>query len=176
MPKKTSTGTLPMPFAVSNSSPLIHLSMVGHIGFLRRFSSVCIPPAVWREVVELGGSRPGANEIRDARESGWLRVVEPSDKTLVCLLEQELHAGEAESIALALEIWPDVLLLDETEARRVAGLYGLPVTGIIGLLIQAKRDRQVSSLAEEMDRLREKGGFWIQDALYQRVLEMERDG
>jgi len=150
--------------------------MVGRISLLRRFSSVCIPPAVWQEVVEQGGNRPGANEIRDARESGWLRVVEPSDKTLVRLLEQELHAGEAESIALALEIRPDVLLLDESEARRVAELYGHPVTGIVGLLIQAKRDRQVFSLAEEMDRLRGEGGFWIQDALYQRVLEMERDG
>jgi len=29
-----------------NSSPLIHLSMVGRISLLRRFSSVCIPPAV----------------------------------------------------------------------------------------------------------------------------------
>ncbi len=149
--------------------------MVGHIDLLRRFSSVCIPPAVWQEVVELGGSRPGAIEIREARKSGWLRVVEPSDKALVRLLEQELHAGEAESIALALEIRPDVLLLDETEARRVAGLYGLPVTGIIGLLIQARREGRVSSLAEEMDRLREEGGFWIQDALYRRVLEMEND-
>jgi hypothetical protein len=68
-----------------------------------------------------------------------------------------------------------VLLLDETEARRVAGLYSLPVTGIIGLLIQAKRERQVSSLAEEMDRLRQQGNFWIQDALYWRVLETEKD-
>jgi predicted nucleic acid-binding protein len=74
--------------------------MVGRISLLRRFSSICIPPAVWQEVVEQGGSRPGAAEIRDARESGWLRVIEPSDKTLVRLLKQELHAGEAESIAL----------------------------------------------------------------------------
>jgi predicted nucleic acid-binding protein len=164
-----------MPLAVSNSSPLIHLSMVGRISLLRRFSSICIPPAVWQEVVEQGGSRPGAAEIREARESGWLRVVDPSDKILVRLLKQELHAGEAESIALALEVRPDVLLLDETEARRVAGLYGLPVTGIIGLLIQAKREGRISSLAEEMDRLREQGGFWIQDALYRRVLEAEGD-
>lgn len=81
-----------MPIAVSNSSPLIHLSMIGRTGLLRRFSSICIPPAVWREVVELGGSRPGATEIHDARKSGWLRVAEPSDKALVHLLEQELHA------------------------------------------------------------------------------------
>lgn len=87
--------------------------------------------------MELGGSRPGTTEIHNARKSGWLRVAEPSGKALVRLLEQELHAGEAESIALALEIRPDVLLLDGTEARRVARIYGLPVTGIIGLLIQA---------------------------------------
>ena len=165
-----------MLLAVSNSSPLIHLSMIGRTGLLRRFSSICIPPAVWREVVELGGSRPGAAEIRNAHESGWLRVVEPSNMALVRLLEQELHAGEAESIALALEIRPDVLLLDETEARRVAGLYGLPITGIIGLLIQAKHEGLISSLEEEMDRLREEGSFWIQEGLYRRVLEMERNG
>ncbi|WP_214020764.1 DUF3368 domain-containing protein, partial [Methanoculleus sp.] len=67
------------------------------------------------------------------------------------------------------------LLLDESEARRVAGLYGLPVTGIIGLLLQAKQEGLVSSLEEEMDRLREQGNFWIQDALYRRVLEAEKD-
>jgi len=52
-----------MPLAVSNSSPLIHLSMVGRISLLRRFSSIYIPPAVWQEVVEQGGSRPGTAEI-----------------------------------------------------------------------------------------------------------------
>ena len=83
-----------MPLAVSNSSPLIHFSLIGRINLLQRFTSVCIPPAVWREVVEQGGDRPGATEIRGARESGWLRVVEPSNRALVRLLEQELHATE----------------------------------------------------------------------------------
>ena len=69
-----------------------------------------------------------------------------------------------------------MLLLDEAEARRVAGLYDLPVTGIIGILIQAKREGQVSSLAEEMNRLREQGNFWIHDTRYRRVLEMEKEG
>ncbi len=66
-------------------------------------------------------------------------------------------------------MWPDILLLDETEARRIAVLYNLPVIGIIGLLMQAKNVGQVASLREEMDRLREQGGFWIHDALYRRI-------
>ncbi|NVO65958.1 DUF3368 domain-containing protein [Methanofollis tationis] len=63
---------------------------------------------------------------------------------------------------------PDILLLDETEARRIAGLYNLPVTGIIGILLQAKAEGRVASMREEMDG--EGGGFWIQDALYRRIL------
>lgn len=156
--------------AVSNSSPLIHLSAIGRLNLLQQFSSVCIPPAVWREVVDEGGSRPGTREVRKAREAGWLSVVEPGNAALVHLLEQDLHPGEAESIALALETRPDILLLDETEARRIAGLCTIPVTGIIGLLMQAKAEGKVASMREEMDRLRGEGGFWIHDALYRRIL------
>ncbi len=86
-----------------------------------------MPPAVWREVVEEGGTRPGAAEIRQARDSGWISVREPVNTDLVRLLEQDLHAGEAESIVLAIETKPDVILLDEAEARRIAGLYNIPV-------------------------------------------------
>ncbi|KUK61376.1 MAG: Uncharacterized protein XE10_1447, partial [Methanoculleus marisnigri] len=76
-------------------------------------------------------------------------MVEPGNTALVHLLEQDLHPGEAESIALTVEMRPDILLLDETEARRIAGLYDLPVTGIIGLLMQAKAEGRVASMREE---------------------------
>ena len=162
-----------MPQAVSNSSPLIHLSAIGRLNLLRRFSTICIPPAVWHEVVVEGGTRPGAAEIRQARDSGWISVREPVNTDLVHLLEQDLHAGEAESIVLAIETKPDVLLLDEAEARRIAGLYNIPVTGIIGLLMQGKKEGHVVSMQEEMDLLRDQGGFWIHDALYERILDWE---
>ena len=100
-----------MPQAVSNSSPLIHLSAIGRLCLLNHFSSLFIPPAVWHEVVEEGGTRPGATEIRRARDSGWVSVKEPVNTDLVHLLEQDLHAGEAESIVLALKTKPDILLL-----------------------------------------------------------------
>ena len=115
-------------------------------------------------------------QVQDARESGWLQVIGPPIRLWYACLSRNFTRVKQNPIALALEVRPDVLLLDEAEARRVAGLYGLSVTGIIGLLIQAKYEGQVSSLAEEMDRLREEGSFWIQESLYRRVLEMERDG
>lgn len=160
--------------AVSNASPLIHLSLTGRIDLLRCFSSVRVPPAVWREVVEEGGMRPGVKEIQKLHDEGFLSIMEPSNSTLVQLLEQDLHSGEAESIALALEVRPDILLLDESEARRIAGSYGIPVTGTLGILIRASRDGRITSLEHEMHSLRDLGHFWIHDTLYRRILDDER--
>ncbi len=159
--------------AVSNASPLIHLSLIGRIDLLRCYSSIIIPSAVWREVVEEGGMRPGVKEIRKLHDEGLLSIMEPSNSALVQLLEQDLHSGEAESIALALEVRPDILLLDESEARRIAGSYGIPVTGTLGILIRASRDGQITSLEQEMSTLRCLGHFWIHDTLYQRILDEE---
>ncbi|MCQ1538282.1 MULTISPECIES: DUF3368 domain-containing protein [Methanocalculus] len=160
--------------AISNSSPLIHLSLIGRIDLLRRFSSVIIPPAVWHEVVEDGDDRPGVAEILLLRKEGCLSVIQPKNTDLLHLLENDLHRGEAESIVLALEIEHDILLLDESEARRIAGSYNLNVTGVIGLLLRAKRDGHISSLEDEMARLRNEGHFWIRESLYNYVIESEK--
>ena len=48
--------------------------------------------------------------------------------------------------------------------------YSLTTTGVIGLLIRAKREGRTKSLRAELDRLRQDGGFWISDDLYHRVL------
>jgi len=85
-------------------------------------------------------------------------------------LLRDLHQGEAEAVALAIEQSPGVLLLDESEARRIAGTYALNKTGVVGLLIRAKCEGQIKSLKAELDRLRRDAGFWIADDLYCRAL------
>ncbi len=50
----------------------------------------------------------------------------------------DLDSGEAEAIALAVELKADYLLIDETKGRQIAASYGIKVTGIIGVLIKAK--------------------------------------
>jgi len=44
-------------------------------------------------------------------------------------------------------------------------------TGVVALLIRAKRQGKVASLKEELDRLRDEGGFWIDDSVYQAALK-----
>jgi predicted nucleic acid-binding protein len=87
------------------------------------------------------------------------------------LLKRDLDEGESEVIALAIERQANLILLDETDARQVAERYGLPKTGVIGVLIRAKREGRIASLEAELDRLRRYGGFWIAEGLYQRALQ-----
>ncbi|MCK4393381.1 DUF3368 domain-containing protein [Candidatus Bipolaricaulota bacterium] len=161
-----------MPGAIVDSSTLIHLSCIGRLALLREFhGKVAIPPAVWEEVVEEGRGRPGAHEVEAARRSGWIKVLTPQNQDLVKVLKQELDKGEAETIALAVEQQAEVTFLDETDARSTAEIYGLRKTGVIGILMRAKLQEKISSLKEELDRLRKETGFWIDEQLYQQALK-----
>lgn len=94
----------------------------------------------------------------------------PADEPLLRLLRRDLNEGEAEVIALALAQQADLVLLDESEARRIAELYGLVKTGVIGILMRAKREGKVQSLRVELDKLRHQAGFWIEEGLYHQAL------
>ena len=100
----------------------------------------------------------------------WIQVVEATDTPLLKILKSELDNGEAEAIALALEKEADLLLIDETDGRRIAALYDLPKTGVVGILMRARLEGHVESLRQELDALREDGGFWIAEALYRKSL------
>jgi predicted nucleic acid-binding protein len=160
-----------MALVVCDSSTLIHLTGIGRLALLKAFyEQITVPPAVWNEVVEQGAGRAGATEVAEAREAGWIDVVAPADEPLVHLLRRDLDAGESEVIALAVERQADLILLDESEARRIAERYNLRKTGVIGLLIRARREGLVDSLQAELDRLQTQGGFWIEEGLVHRVL------
>jgi len=156
---------------ISDSSTLIHLAGIGRLDLLKRFfGRIIISPAVWREVVEQGEGRVGAVEVKNAHHAGWIDIGIPAEERLTLFLKRDLGDGEAETIALGLEINADLILLDECEARRIADLYGLSKTGVVGILIRAKREGHLDSLRTELDRLKYPGRFRIEDRLYHRAL------
>ncbi|MFZ2535678.1 DUF3368 domain-containing protein [Methanothrix sp.] len=160
-----------MPGAVSDSSTLIHLAKIGHLHLLLDFhQSILIAPAVWREVVQEGKDWPGSSEIEEGRGEGWIDVVAPANQALVSSLLEDLHEGESETIALAIERCPDIVFLDESDARKKARAYGLNISGVIGILIRAEKEGKISSLKEELDRLRNDSGFWIGEDAYQNAI------
>jgi len=156
---------------ICDSSSLIHLSAIGRLGLLKDFyGTLAIPHAVWQEVVQQGFGRPGVHEVETALQEGWIEVRAVSNEPLLRSLKQDLDDGEAEVIALAVEHKAELVLLDETEARRIAGVFDLKKTGAVGILIRAKLEGKIESLQTELDHLRNEGGFWIEERLYRAAL------
>jgi len=157
---------------ICDSSSLIHLAGIGRLGLLRElYGKLIVPTAVWREVVEEGKGRLGVVEVEEARLEGWIEVRPVTQELLLKSLKQELDDGEAEVICLAVELKASLVLLDETEARRVASLYALNKTGAIGVLIRARLEGKLEVLRPELDKLRTEAGFWIEEKLYRQALD-----
>jgi len=159
---------------VSDASPLINLARIGELGLLRQlYGEILIPEAVWREVVVEGAGQPGADEVGKA---SWIRAREVTNEHLVRALRQDLDPGEAEAIALALEIGADLLIMDERLGRQTASYLGVRYLGLIGVLIAAKRGGFIEAIKSRLDALQDRAGFRVSDALVQRVLRDQGEG
>jgi len=161
---------------VSNTSPVLNLAIIGRLSLLReQFGEIWIPQAVLGEL-RVEEELPGAQAVREAIEAGWLRVEEVKERPLVRILQRELDTGEAEAIALALQVNAEWILLDERDGRRIAKSLGLKVTGVLGILLRARRENKLPSLRHEMERLREKAGFHIGTKLFADLVKAGGEG
>jgi len=59
---------------------------------------------------------PGSKEVASA--TGWIKRHSVRNQLLVSALRRDIARGEAESIALTIELEADLVLLDEKECRR----------------------------------------------------------
>jgi hypothetical protein len=160
-----------MPDAVSDSSPLIHLAKIEALELLSRlYSRILIPPAVWREVVEESDGRPGAVEMQKAVAAGWMVKQATKNETLVIALRQTLDNGEAEAIALATELHPESVLLDDKLARQMARRLSVPVTGTLGVLLRAKQVGLIGEVRSLVKQLQSEGGYYIDPGLIEKAL------
>jgi predicted nucleic acid-binding protein len=92
------------------------------------------------------------------------------------MLHFQLHAGEAEAIALALESDAPQVLIDEKEGRRIALQSGLSVTGVLGILLAAKEKGEIEEIRRELEKLRLLAGFFVAPALAAKVLAAAKEG
>ncbi|WP_306557917.1 DUF3368 domain-containing protein [Nostoc sp. 'Peltigera malacea cyanobiont' DB3992] len=124
---------------VSDTSPITNLAAIGQLDLLRQlYSSVIIPKAVYNEMVGVNKIVPGAVEVQTLSWIQTQTVVNSLQVTEIQENNENIHLGEAEAIILSLEMKADLLLMDERRGRIVATSYGINVTGLLGVLLQAK--------------------------------------
>jgi predicted nucleic acid-binding protein len=152
-----------MSVAVSDTSPLCYLTLIGHIGVLSRlFDTVFIPPTIHSEL-----QHPEApSEVRRwaASPPDWLRVRMPR-RTYDGL---DLHAGEIQAIGLALEMPGAALIVDDRKARSAARKAGLPILGTLAVL-RAAADEGWLDLGDSLTRLK-RTNFHLTDTLIRHLM------
>lgn len=99
----------------------------------------------------------------------WIQVKEVTKPLTKQMLHFELDTGEASAIALCLEEKDSLLLIDERKGRKVARRLNLKLLGTLGVLIQAKEQRLIPSLKDEVQKLKSVG-FRLSDRLIEQVL------
>lgn len=158
---------------VSDTSALSNLAIVDHLWLLEAlYQTVIVPDVVATELA--AASNPTISAIL---QLGWIQTQFLTNSQLADQLQQErgLDAGEANAIALALELQADDLLIDERLGRQEAVRLGLSIIGILGVLLVAKQKSLVSQVQPVMDALINQAGFRISPQLYQRVLALAHE-
>lgn len=148
---------------VSDTSPINNLAAINHLHLLQQlYGTVLIPEAVYRELTDPNFPVAGAIEVQTFI---WIQTRPVQDHILVEALSNELDIGEAEAIALALEMKADQVLIDERRGRMVAARLNLGYTGILGILVEAKSQRLISAVKPLLDALINQAGFWVAEPL-----------
>ena len=155
---------------VSNTSPIINLAAIEQLDLLQRlYGKITIPKAVYREIVIDGAGEPGAMAVQTLE---WIETKQVKNPMLAHALQTELHEGEAEAIALAVELKADLLLLDERRGRKVASNLRTQFIGLLGVIIEARHKAYILAVKPVLDDLVTKAGFWVSQQLYTRVLQV----
>ncbi|MBD2359764.1 DUF3368 domain-containing protein [Anabaena minutissima FACHB-250] len=161
---------------VSDTSPITNLAAIGKLDLLRQlYGSVIIPEAVYNEMAGVNKIVPGAVEVQTLSWIQTQTVINSLQVTEIQENNESIHLGEAEAIILSLEMKADLLLMDERRGRIVATSYGINVTGLLGVLLQAKKQGLIPDMKPLIDQLITQADFRVSPQLYTIVLQSSNE-
>ena len=158
---------------VADAGPLIGLARIDRLDLLQTLSgTVVIPTSVLSEL-HVSSDRPGSRALTAALAEG---AIEPRSLAAGCenelaRLSRVLDAGEASAILLAEQVQARFLLIDERRGRQVARVRGLPVVGVAGVLMAARRTGRLDSVGAVLRSLSQQH-YRLSDALVHEVLRL----
>lgn len=135
---------------IADTSPLNYLILIGASDVLPLlYGSIHIAPACAYELTAPGAPEQVRRWLQE--RPNWLLVTTPQDISDPRLAHLDL--GERETIALALQMTADLVLMDERDGRAAAQACGLTVVGTLRVLADAAATGAID-LAEGFARLR----------------------
>ena len=167
---------------ISDTAPIIFFAKIKKLSILKKlYSNIFIPKTVWEELIE-----PLSKQKKDipsdikyelkAKEEGWLIVKDPESSQyheVALNLSKILGRGEAYAIALSLELKAELLLINDSEARKIAESKGLKTKWTTEVLLDAfEKDiineyQEFEELMNEMIEL----GLWMKKSVYKQILD-----
>lgn len=144
---------------VSDTTPLISLLKINRIDLLEKlYGYVLIPKAVFNELTSNKNYKTEADIIS---KSNFIECREVNNIQALKILQAvtTLDLGESEAIILAQELNADVLLMDENKGRKVAQQLNIPLSGILGVLIDSFNSGLLNKfeVSECLDTLQQTG-------------------
>ncbi len=150
---------------ISNTTPIISLSSIGKIGFLKEiFGVIYIPDAVYSEL--RAKKAYGYEEIYNF---DIFKRVHIKDRIKKDLLLRDLGEGESEVIVCGLEMKADFILIDDRLAYKIAKSLDLTPIGTLAVLIEAKRRKLVDNIGPLLNEMQRKGR-WYSNKVIEKVL------
>jgi len=157
---------MPERVVVCNTSPLLYLHQVSKLELLfQLYGTVIVPSAVERE---LRAGQERRIDVPVVADIDWISVRSVSEKSGL-RISVDLGPGEAEVIALGLELPGSLLILDDRLGRRIARLNGLAFTGTLGVLLRAKQAGLLDSIRPTLEKL-QTTTMWLPEDLVHSIL------
>jgi len=157
------------PVVASDSGPLIALAGCGQLELLAEvFEAIHVPQAVLDETTA-DRTRPGAADIA-AFVQARARVHPSRDDAVYTAAAVHLDEGEAQALSLAHALGCGVLM-DERRGRQTAIRQGVPLFGVLGVLLQAKRSGKIARIAPALN-LMQGNGYRIAQTLADAALRL----
>lgn len=153
---------------ISNATPLRYLIEIETVHILKElFGTIIIPQAVSVELQHKNTPRKVKEWIQTPPE--WLEIRQANPALFAP--QKQIGKGEHETIALALELNADAVLIDDRGARQEARRANLFIIPTLAVLEKAAI-KQLIGLPEAIDRL-SKTSFHLKPELYKQALERD---
>jgi predicted nucleic acid-binding protein len=158
---------------VVNASPLIHLARVSLLELLREtrhgVTRVVVPRLVFDEVLRGASYDPTAKLVDEATRN-WLTIV-PTPVPHPDIDASRIDSGEIAVLSVAIATAGASVVLDDRGGRAEADRLGIPKTGTLRLLLDAKELGIISSVRTPLDHLRARG-MRLSEAVWREVLAL----